>query len=309
MFLRTNEICQIEVPNGVIVRSFTIGGRLTCAHITISRSDSGNRPDPFEARTSASFSSSFILACTVNARSTMDPLSIFPLEISLNVLKHIELEELLLSTRKTCRSWNRLVTCQLPHLMVASYFVRIEFSRIRFDLPLRLRVSDSVAEKYVLGGCTTIQQELQQCATMRPTSISAGIVNQGVNRTFMSNHSLPVITHCPDVKRVEVAVDRVDYSSPTTNTGKLTSINLKIRISSIPENVNGSASQVEVSIDDEELAKWIVQCRLAQGYRTPGELHELASPRRKFGGIIGPYQGFQNSGGIWSMPVPGIRTA
>lgn len=48
-------------------------------------------------------------ACSFPPLYDMDPLTTFPLEVSLAILEYLELEEMLLSTRFTSRAWNAMI--------------------------------------------------------------------------------------------------------------------------------------------------------------------------------------------------------
>lgn len=246
----------------------------------------------------------------------MDPLSIFPLEIAVSVLKHIELEELLLSTRFISRSWNDILHSQVAHLMTDSYFLQIELGRSRVELQLKLKTND--VGTYSVYGETRVLRRVHHDDDTRYFPISAGIVNKAVPRTFISNPSFPEVVAIEESSAgqaggrcLKASVKEISYANNCTNTGKLNTVALDLSISPIftAEEDSVSESIVSCSIEPQELAKWIVLCRLAQGYQTPAELAAQNQIDRKLGvnGVIGPYRSQANSAGIWGIADKKIR--
>lgn len=250
----------------------------------------------------------------------MDPLSVLPLEIAVCVLKHIELEELLLSARFISRTWNDILHSQVAHLMVDTYFLQIELGRTRVDLQLKLKATPT---GYTVYGETTVHRRVHEDDDVRYFPISAGIVNKAVPRTFKSNQCHPVLTQVED--RIENSATRafrpclearlreISYASNLTNTGKLDTIALDLLISPIftEADESPSASTISCSIEPRELAKWIVLCRLAQGYRTPSEVARQSQIDRRLGmnGVVGPYRSQANSAGIWGISDQKVRAS
>ncbi|CCG82123.1 protein of unknown function [Taphrina deformans PYCC 5710] len=229
----------------------------------------------------------------------MDPLSVFPVEVAIKILENIELEELLLSTRFTSRTWNHILFGQLSHLMVTSYRLRLDLGGRRFDLPLKFRNRDGTLDVWASEKLDVRAFSGKEGACL---PISAGIVNRSV-----------------------ATLDRVQYSNPVTNTGLLDTIRLDLKVESFLEDhpttrpesgsdsvdekadaqmatVQSPVTRVSLSIRPDELTKWIVLCRLAQGYQTPAEARALNHPATKLNGVVGPYRGFKNSAGIWCVP-------
>lgn len=246
----------------------------------------------------------------------------FPLEIAISVLKHIELEELLLSTRLISCSWNDLLHSQVAHLMIDSYFLQIELGRSRVDIQLKLRARDN---GYTIYGETEVSRRVHHDDGMRYFPIRAGIVNKAVPRTFISNESYPELVNISDERdeslpsmrdsepaRMKARVSHISYANNFTNTGKLNTIALELVISSIftaAEEGSIASSIVSCCINPQELAKWIVLCRLAQGYRTPAEIAAQNQLDKMLGmnGAIGPYRSQANSAGIWGISDKKIR--
>lgn len=237
----------------------------------------------------------------------MDPITNLPLEVSLAIFKNLELEELLLSTRFTSRTWNDMLSeYHVAHLMVSSYFLRLDLGRARLDIALSLRHGPEGLEIYgeSLARCRVHEED-----DVRYFPVSAGIIHRQVSRTFMSNPSHPTLipAHSPigDVTRASYAaqIDAIHYSNPFTNTGKLNTIALNLAIAPIFEADSDvpSMSRVTCSLRPAELAKWIVLCRLAQGYQTPAEIREFNRLEYRLckTGVVGPYRSFKNSAGIW----------
>lgn len=241
----------------------------------------------------------------------MDPLSHFPVEVSVRILENIELEELLLSTRFTSRAWNDILFAQLSHLIVASYYVRIELGRTRLDIPLRLRhAPDGSLE---IHGSETVARRVHTPDDVRYFAISAGIVNRGVSRAFMSNHGQPTLISRGSVegRRIyEAEVKTISYSNAYTNTGSLDNIDLDLSVVPFAAEDPDAwpvQSRVSVTIKPAELTRWIVLCRLAQGYLTPDETREMSSPLARMSGLVGPYKSYKNSAGIWGPNIAKVK--
>lgn len=190
---------------------------------------------------------------------------------------------------------------------------------MRLDIPLRLRHDDAAGAGYTVHGGTSVKRQLCHQEEFRYSPISAGIVNRNVNRAFMSNQARPnlapiepfVPSTVKDPLRYlgtlpRAQISSISYTNPFTNTGALDTIGLDLLVLPVLDRDCHASMTIQVTctMHSLELAKWIVLCRLAQGYQTPAEIQEKRMQDRKLGlnGVTRPYRPYKNSGGIWGSP-------
>lgn len=248
----------------------------------------------------------------------MDPITQkLPLEVILEILKNISLEELVLSTRYTCRSWNALLLQQLPHLITHKYALRVELDSSSCLVPLKYKMTEY--GDYIMHGLAYISKPSSSEAMSRAdhrsslndVRIRTGICDLQTSATvvkrkspdsvMMSNAATPCFVSTdysfPLVPIVTATVGRVSYANALINRGPLDTVPLNLQITA-----TASSFVVRVQINATEMQKYIVLSRLALGYLVPTELRERQKMSVKLSGIIAPYKPCRTSAGIWGRP-------